>query len=127
MITSSGKTVDFTDEATVKEIFTRKTGLTPIIYDKMYIDYKGETQKFYPDDKVTIIGAGTLGSTYYGVTPEERTLMSNKNVDVAMLDNRIAIATKTEQGPPIKTTTSVSQIVLPSYEGIDSTFVIDVK
>ncbi len=127
LITSSGKTVDFTDEATVKEIFTRKTGLTPIIYDKMYIDYKGETQKFYPDDKVTIIGAGTLGSTYYGVTPEERTLMSNKNVDVAMLDNRIAIATKTEQGPPIKTTTSVSQIVLPSYEGIDSTFVIDVK
>ena len=93
----------------------------------MYIDYKGKTQKFYPDDKVTIIGAGTLGSTYYGVTPEERTLMSNKNVDVAMLDNRIAIATKTEQGPPIKTTTSVSQIVLPSYEGIDSTFVLDVK
>lgn len=31
LITSSGKTVDFTDEATVKEIFTRKTGLTPII------------------------------------------------------------------------------------------------
>ena len=30
LITSSGKTVDFTDEATVKEIFTRKTGLTPI-------------------------------------------------------------------------------------------------
>lgn len=127
LIVSSGKNVDFTDEATVKEIFTRKTGLTPLIYDKMYLDYEEKSQKFYPDNKMTILGAGTLGSTYYGVTPEERTLMMNKNVDVAMFDDRIAIATKTEQGPPIKTTTTVSQLVLPSYEGIESTFVFDVK
>lgn len=127
LITLSGRNVDFTDEATVKDVFTRKTGLIPIIYDKMYVDYAGKDQKFYPDDKVTIIGAGTLGSTYYGVTPEERTMMSNGKVDVSMFEDRIAIANKIEQGPPLKLTTTVSQLALPSYEGIDSTYVIDVK
>ncbi len=127
LITTSGKNVDFTDEATVKDIVIRKTGLNPIIYDKVYLDYAGNTQKFYPDGKVTIIGAGQLGSTYYGVTPEERTLMMNKNVDVAMFEDRIAIANKTEQGPPLRLTTTVSQLVIPSYEGIEQTYVIDVK
>lgn len=127
LITSSGRVIEFTDVATVKDVFSRKTGLTPIIYDKMYTDYEGNKKKFYPDNKVTIIGSGILGSTYYGVTPEERTLMMNGKVDVSMYDNRIAIATKTEQGPPLKLTTTVSQLVVPSYEGIENTFVIDVK
>lgn len=127
IITSSGRNVEFVDPATVKSIFTRTTDLIPIIYDKTYIDYDGDKKKFYPDDKVTIIGEGQLGNTYYGVTPEERTLMMNGKVDISMFDDRIAIANKVEQGPPLKLTTTVSQLVIPSYEGINSTYVIDVK
>lgn len=127
IITSSGKNVEYTDAATVKSIFTRTTELVPIIYDKTYLDYDGNKKKFYPDDKITIIGDGELGSTYYGVTPEERTLMMNGKVDISMFDNRIAIANKVEQGPPLKLTTTVSQLVIPSYEGIENTYVIDVK
>lgn len=127
IITSSGRTIDFVDDTTAINAFTRVTGLQVIRYDKMYIDYNKKEQKFFPDDKVTIIGSNVLGNTWYGTTPEERTLLGNPNVDVSMYDDRIAIAVKTEAGPPVKVLTSVSQLVIPSYEGLDSTYVIDVK
>lgn len=118
----------FLDNAMMEDFFLRKTKLIPILYDKMFIEEDEVTQaKFYPDDKVTIIGEGQLGNTWYGTTPEERTLLGNPTVDVNVLDRGVAVAVKTEAGPPVSVTTSVSQIVLPSYEGMDSTFVIDVK
>lgn len=58
--------------------------------------------------------------------PEERTLIGDNKVDVTILDRGVAIAVKTEYGPPVEVSTSVSQIVLPSYEGMDATFVIEV-
>lgn len=118
----------FLDNSMMEDFFTRKTKLIPIIYDKMFIEEDEVTQsKFYPNDKVTIIGEGQLGNTWYGTTPEERTLLGNPTVDVTVLDRGVAVAVKTDAGPPVSVTTSVSQIVLPSYEGMDSTFVIDVK
>ena len=108
-------------------MFRRKTGLIPMLYDKMYIDYTGTEKTFYPDDSVTIIGNGQLGSTWYGTTPEERTLIGDPSVDVTVLDRGVAIAVKTEAGPPVKILTSVSQLVIPSYEGMNSTYVINVK
>lgn len=127
VITSSGRTVDFMDETSAISAFERMTGLRVVRYDKMYVDFDGAEKKFYPDNKVTIIGSNILGNTYYGVTPEERTLLGNPNVDVSMYDGRIAVAVKTEAGPPVSVLTSVSQMVIPSYEGLDSTYVIDVK
>jgi len=127
VISASGKAVDFVDQESVENIIAKKTRLTPVLYDKMYKGYDGNEKKFYPDDKVTIIGSSILGNTWYGTTPEERTLLGNPTVDVTMYDSRIAIAVKPEYGPPTKVQTSVSQLVVPSYEGIDSTFVIDVK
>ena len=90
-------------------------------------DYDGSEKKFFPDDYVTIIGSGTLGNTWYGVTPEERTLLGDPKVDVSVLDSGIAIAVQTIYGPPVQYSTTASQIVLPSYEGMDSVFVIKVK
>lgn len=126
-ITQSGKNVDFLDKATTKEIIARKTGLIPIINDKKFVDYDGKEKGFFPDDYVTIIGSGTLGNTWYGVTPEERTLMGDPKVDVSVLDSGVAIAVQTTYGPPVQHSTTASQIVLPSYEGMDSVFVMKVK
>lgn len=127
LITTSGKNIDFLDKATAKDVFNRKSGLIPIINDKKYKDYDGSEKKFFPDDYVTIIGSGTLGNTWYGVTPEERTLLGDPKVDVSVLDSGIAIAVQTIYGPPVQYSTTASQIVLPSYEGMDSVFVIKVK
>lgn len=127
LITVTGQPVTFLDNATLEDVFRRKTGLIPMLYDKMYIDYAGTEKTFYPDDSVTIIGNGQLGSTWYGTTPEERTLIGDPSVDVTVLDRGVAIAVKTEAGPPVKILTSVSQLVIPSYEGMNSTYVINVK
>lgn len=122
----AGITLTYIDDETVKEVFERRTGLQILIYDKQYVNYAGSTVNFYPDDQVTIISEGQCGTTFWGTTPEERTLMGDPTVDVALYDGRIACTVKTEAGPPVKILTTVSQICLPSYEGMDGTFVIKV-
>ena len=123
----AGITLTYISDDAVRDAFERLTGLRILIYDKQYVNYAGVTTNFYPDDQVTIISEGQLGETWYGTTPEERTLMSDPCVDVSLYDGRIACAVKTEAGPPVKVLTTVSQICLPSYEGMDGTFVIKVK
>ena len=127
LVTITGRPFDFVDDNTVREVFERMTGLTILIYDKMYLNYAGVQTNFYPDDQVTIIGDGVLGRTWFGVTPEERTLMTNANADIAMYDDRIACTVVTRPGPPVSTNTTVSQLCVPSYEGMDSTYVIKVN
>lgn len=127
LITITGNPIDFLDRATAKEVFQRKTGLIPLIYDKKYKDYDGTSYKFYPDGYVTIVGDAQLGSTWYGVTPEERTLLGDPKVDVSVLDSGIAVAIQNIYGPPVRHETTVSQIVLPSFEGMDAVYVLKVK
>lgn len=122
----AGITLTYMSDAVVRDAFERLTGLQILIYDKQYVNYAGSTVNFYPDDQVTIISEGQLGNTWFGSTPEERTLLGDPCVDVAMYDGRIACAVKTEAGPPVKVLTTVSQICLPSYEGMDGTYVIKV-
>ena len=127
LITITGRQVDFVDRASAKEVFQRKTGLTPIIYDKQYKGYDGNAAKFYPDDYVSIIAEGALGATWFGVSPEERTLMGDSKVDVSVLDPGIAVAIQNIYGPPVRHETTVSQICLPSFEGMDGLYVLKVK
>lgn len=130
LVTLTGAAVNFMDTETTEEVFRRKTKLTPLLYDKMYMDYEGKEQKFYPDGYVTIIGSGALGNTWYGTTPEETTLngnFPNAPVDISVLDRGVAIAVQTEYKPSFTITTTASQIVLPSFEGMDRIFVIKVK
>ena len=127
LVTITGRAIDYIDKNTAMEVIKRKTGLTPIIYDKKYKNYSGVSQKYYPDYYVSIIGEENLGSTWFGVTPEERTLMGDSKVDVAILDSGIAVAVQNQYGPPVRHDTTVSQIALPSFEGMDALYVIKVK
>ena len=117
--------IELIDE-NVMAIVKARTKLTIVLYDKMYADESGAEHYFYPDDKVTILPAEALGSTWFGTTPEERTASQVADVDVSMYGLGIAVATKTEYGPPAITSVTASEITLPSYEGMDSTFVIEV-
>ena len=122
-----GINTGFLDKNTAKAIITAATGLTVLTYDKKYKDYDGNTYKYFPDNCVTIVGAETLGNTWYGVTPEERTLLGDPKVDVSILESGVAIAVKRDYGPPVQYSTSATQIVLPSFEGRYSIFTIKVK
>lgn len=117
--------IELTDDNVVAIVKTR-TKLTIVLYDKMYADEAGVEHYFYPDNKVTLLPSGALGSTWFGTTPEERTAGQVADVDVHMYGVGIAVATKSEYGPPAITSVTASEITLPSYEGMNSTFVIEV-
>lgn len=117
--------IELTDDNVIS-IVKARTKLTIVIYDKMYADEEGNEQYFYPDNKVTLLPSGALGRTWFGTTPEERTAAQVADVDVSMYGTGIAVAVKVEYGPPAITSVTASETTLPSYEGMDSTFVIEV-
>ena len=114
------------DDDTVISVVQKRTKLTIVLYDKMYKDEAGTEHYFYPDDKVTLLPEGNLGNTWFGTTPEERTARQVADVDVTQYGTGITVATKVEYGPPMKMSTFASEVVLPSYENMDSTFVYEV-
>lgn len=115
------------DDDTVISIIQRKTKMTPVIYDKMFIDDYGNEQNFYPNDRVTLLPDTPLGNQYFGTTPEERSAGQIADLDVTIYGAGTAISVQTERnGGVISTSTTASLITLPSYENMDSTYVIEV-
>lgn len=127
LVNVMGTAVTYVNEAIVKDSFRQNTGLTILLYDKVYKDYTGTEKYFFPDDTVTILGSSRVGRTLFGTTPEERTLIGNPTVDITILERGVAIAVKTEAGPPVKILTTVSQMAVPSYEGMDGVYVLNVN
>lgn len=130
LITLSGASVAFMDTEAVTEVLRRRLRVEKKAYDKMFLDYDQSEKKFYPDDYVTIIGNRQLGNTWRGTTPEEMTVSGNfpdAPVDITILPSGIAVAVQTKYEPSFKIITTASQIALPSFEGMDSIYVIKVK
>lgn len=111
------------NDARVKELFKTELGVTIVVYTKQYKDEEGVTHKFYLDGYCTLLPEGPLGNTWRGVTPEERTLLGNSQADVSVVSNGVAI-TVTVTSDPVNTKTTVSEIVLPSFERMAETYVI---
>ena len=115
----------FVNDARVKELIKTELGLTVLIYDKQYKDEAGVVHKYYKDGFVTLLPEGNLGSTWYGTTPEERTLMGSGEAAVSLVNTGVAIAVKVTEDP-VNTKTTVSEIVLPSFERMEETYVLKV-
>lgn len=115
----------FMNDARVKELFKTELGLTVLVYTKQYKDEAGQAHKFYEDGYCTLIPQGSLGNTWRGVTPEERTLLGNAQADVSVMGDGVAVAV-TVTTDPVNTKTTVSEIVLPSYERMEETYVLKV-
>ena len=112
----------FMNDNRVKEVFSNELGINIIVYAKQYIDESGNTKKFYPDGMVTLLPNGVLGNTWKGVTPEEH---RSGDLDVQVVDDGTAIAVNTSFDP-VQTVTKASEIVLPSFENMDKTYMIKV-
>ena len=110
-------------DAKVKELFLTELGVTIIVYTKQFKDESGNATKFFADGYCALIPEGTLGNTWFGTTPDERTLMADPNYDTALVDTGIAV-TVTTTSDPVHTKTTVSEIVLPSFERMDETYII---
>lgn len=120
---AAGGVVLITDKL-VKEYISEETELTVVVNNKSFIDESGTAKRFYPDDMVTLLPAQPLGSTVYGTSPEEADLMADGKADVAIVNTGVAIAT-IKQEHPVNVRVLASEIVLPSFEGMDNVYVIN--
>ena len=107
----------------VKTLFETLLGVTIVVYSKQFKNESGVATKFFADGYCALIPEGALGNTYYGTTPDEATLMDDPNYNTALVNTGVAV-TVTNSSDPVQTKTTVSEIVLPSYERMDEKFVI---
>ncbi|ANK59819.1 major capsid protein [Loigolactobacillus backii] len=100
------------------------TGIQFVVYDKGYKDVNNAFHQYIPDGVVAFLPGQSLGSTWFGTTPEEADLMGISNIaNVAMVDTGVAITTMAK-AEPVNVETKVSQLTLPSFEMADSVYVL---
>lgn len=110
-------------EKLVKQFIKEELELEIVIYDKLYMGNDNKEKTFVPDGMATMLpGRVALGSTKYGKTPEERSGdLSTGNLQI--VETGVSLYTFTTPHP-IVTQCICSEIVLPTYERMDDTYVI---
>ena len=120
-LATSGVAIGYITPDEAKAAVEKTTGLTIVVYDKQYRDESKTAQKFVPDGYVSILPAGAVGNTWYGTTPEEADLREKCSI----VNTGVAI-TQIKEEHPVNLNTYASEIVLPSYEGMDDVAVLKV-
>lgn len=113
-------------DADVKEFLLSNYGIQIVVYNNVYLDASNASKTFVPDGVVTGLSAGAnqLGTVYYGTTPEERSGdLSTGNLSI--VETGVSLYTYTTPHP-LNTHCVCSEIVLPSYEGMNSVVVMKV-
>ena len=111
--------------AKVKQYVEEELSVTIIIYNKQFKNESGTAKKFYPDNIVMMLPNGAIGTTWYGTTPEERTLTAKSDADVSIVNPGVAVSV-TITDDPVNTKTTVSEIVLPSFERMNECYAMEV-
>lgn len=124
-LTTSGLTLGYLTDDEVKAVVSGTSRLNIAIYDKMYRDESKVAHAFVPDGYVCLIPAGSLGSTWYGTTPEEADLMGSSTAEVSIVNTGVAV-TRIIEEHPVNINTFASEIVLPSFERMDEVAVLKV-
>ena len=99
----------------MKDLIASILGIDIIVYSKMYKNEAGTSAQFYPDDMVTLVPDGYLGSVWYGTTPEEADLMGSSDAEVSVVNTGVAV-TRIVNTHPVNIELYASEIVLPSFE-----------
>lgn len=100
-------------------------GIEIEVYDKIYVDENGVSQYFIPTGYVSAQSAGVyLGNVMFGTTPEERSGDIGTGT-LSLVDTGITVYSY-GTNHPINTHCVCSEIVLPTYEGMDSVVCINV-
>lgn len=105
----------------IKKFIKDKTGVTLAIVSGSYKLEDGTEQPYFPSGKFTLVPTGTLGSTYYGTTPEEADKMFGSGLNCEIVRTGIAVTTMRKEDP-VTVQTKVSQLGMPSFERADECF-----
>lgn len=110
----------------VKAFLLDNYQITVRVYNKLYIGSDAKSHTFIPDGVVSGIAGhiNILGDVWYGTTPEERS-GSLADGTLSIVNTGVSIYTYATEHP-INTHCIVSEIVLPSYENMDSVLVMKV-
>lgn len=110
----------------VRAYVMNELGLTIAVYNKKFIDESGTKKSYVPDDYFGLLPQGTLGTGWFGTTPEQSDLMSGTAANVTITDTGVAVCTS-KKVDPVNVDTKVSMIYLPSFESIDEVGIADVS
>ena len=110
--------------ARVQAYIQEELNVTIVIYNKQFKDESGVAKKFYPDNIIMMLPQGTLGNTHYGTTPEERSGAAS-GASISTVNTGVTV-TVTVTTDPVNTKTTVSEIVLPSFERANECYAIEV-
>lgn len=116
----------FVTRQTVTNVLQNLLGLRVLVYRKQYREnQKSDPAAYYPDDYVTLVPSGKLGTVWRGTTPEEADLMAKRDADVYIVDNGIAV-NRIITSHSVNTEIYASEIVLPSFERMDDVYLLKV-
>lgn len=124
-LSTSGISLGYLTDTEAKAVVQGTSGLQVAVYDKQYKDESGVAHSFVPDGYVCLTPAGNLGNTWYGTTPEEADLQGSGSAEVSIVNTGVAISREI-QNHPVNINTFASEIVLPSFERMDSVGVLKV-
>lgn len=110
----------------VQEYFKDEFELSIVAYSKKFTDEDGNTHGMFDDEVFTLLPPNTLGSSWFGTTPEEADLMGSAAANVSITDKGIALKT-IEQADPVNVQTVVSFLGLPSFENLEQVEIILTK
>lgn len=113
----------FVPQSVVLAFLESELGVRFQVYDKAYVDATGKLQRFIADGNVVFLPAVTLGTTAFSTTPEAAGLGAVSDADVSVVDTGVAI-TVSHKVDPVTKETKVSQQVFPTFEQIDSVYVL---
>ena len=111
--------------ARVQAYIEEELNVRIVIYTKKYKNEAGVEANFYPDNIIMMLPNGALGKTWYGTTPEERTLRGTAGANVSIVNTGVAV-TVTTTSDPVNTKTTVSEIVLPSFERMNECYALEI-
>lgn len=111
--------------ARVQAYIEEELNVRIVIYNKQFKDETGKAKKFYPDNIVMMLPAGSIGSTWYGTTPEEARLSQKPGATVSTVNTGVSVAV-TITDDPVNTKVTCSEIVLPSFERANDCYALEV-
>ena len=114
-----------TSREKVRQYIKAETNLTIVEYEKQFIDEAGQTKKYVPADTFVMFPEGSLGTGWFGTTPEQSDLMTGSAANVTITDVGVAVTTM-KKYDPVNVDTKVSMIYLPSFERIPEILIASV-
>lgn len=117
-------TVNYTNKR-VQAFVEEELNVKIVLYSKKYKNEAGTEANFYPDNIIMMLPNGALGNTWYGTTPEEARLSQKAGASVSIVNTGVAVAV-TITDDPVNTKTTVSEIVLPSFERMNECYALEV-